>query len=407
MERSAEGPTQQLESAFQLFTRMSSQLEASYRVLEDRAAQLSEELAAARGERLQQLAEKERLANRLQRLLELLPGGVVVLDGFGHITDCNPAALELLGEPLNGLSWRQVVQRAFKPSSGEDGEVCLHNGREVSVSTRSLDPEPGQIVLLMDVSAQHALQAMLNRNRRLSAMGEMAAALAHQIRTPLASALLYVSHLGRDELAGADRQRVADKVVERLRHLEHMVGDMLQFARGGTFDMEDVPVDELVSELQQTLDPQLQACEGSLTISNRAPGAQLRGNRAALQSALLNLATNAMQACGRGVRLHWELALQPDHCVSLILSDNGPGIPEEIREQLFTPFFTTRPDGTGLGLAVVRAIVLAHRGEVLLKSSSPEGSAFEVRIPMGGHEHALPGGWNQAADHEARSALAG
>lgn len=401
MPQSSDGRARQLEDAFELFTQMSSQLEASYRVLENRVAQLSEELAAARSERLRQLAEKERLANRLERLLDLLPGGVVVVDGEGTVTECNPAAVALLGEPLQGVRWHEVIDRAFVPSSGDGGEVSLHSGAKISISTRPLDSEPGQIVLLMDVTEQHALQEMLNRNRRLSAMGEMAASLAHQVRTPLASALLYVSHLKRADLAETDRVRFTEKVVGRLRHLEHMVNDMLQFARGGSFDMEDFPVERLVDDFGQTLEPQLQASGGTLEIVDRSEGAWLRGNREALHGALLNLATNAIQACGEAPRLCLAIDCADDG-VRLQLTDNGPGIAPDTTQHLFTPFFTTRPDGTGLGLAVVRAIALAHRGEVWLQATGESGSCFVLRVPAAGGADALPSGAPRARGHGGR-----
>ena len=383
--------SQELEDAFALFNRMSKQLEESYQVLETRVADLSEELAAARSERLQQLAEKERLANRLQRLLELLPGGVVVMDGEGVVSDCNPAAASLLGEPLLGVRWHDVIARAFAPNVDGGSEVTLNNGRRVSISVRSLDPEPGQILLLMDVTEQHALGEMLNRHRRLSAMGEMVASLAHQVRTPLASALLYASQLASPALDGAARERFTDRVVGRLRHLERMVNDMLQFARGGSFEKEDFAVQDLLDDLVKTLEPQVEIAAGQLEVHNRAPGACMRGNREALQSAVLNLATNALQACHERPVLRFEIRRDGPAVVELVLRDNGPGIPEEVREKVFTPFFTTRPDGTGLGLPVVRAIVLAHEGELWMRSERGAGTTFGIRIPAGG-ERALHSG---------------
>jgi two-component system sensor histidine kinase FlrB len=389
MQAQSDGRAQQLEDAFQLFTQMSSQLEASYQVLENRVAELSAELAAARHERMRQLAEKERLANRLGRLLELLPGGVVVVDGEGRVSECNPAAVTLLGEPLGGRPWHEIIARAFEPQAEGASEVRLKSGRTVGISTRSLDPEPGQIVLLMDVTEQHALRKLVDHHQRLSAMGEMAASLAHQIRTPLSSALLYVSHLKRPDLAEDGRRRFADKALGRMRHLERMVNDMLMFARGGTFDMEDFQVERLVEGLLQTMEPQLAAAQGSMDIFNRHPGLVLRGNQEALQSALMNLATNAVQACGEGARLRLDIARRGDQ-VELQLHDNGPGIPDEVLERLFTPFFTTRPDGTGLGLAVVRAIVSAHQGEVWAAARPDGGSTFGVRLPAAGAGDALP-----------------
>ncbi len=405
MQPQSDGRAQQLEDAFQLFTQMSSQLEASYQVLENRVADLSAELAAARHERMRQLAEKERLANRLAGLLDVLPGGVVVVDGEGRVSECNPAAIALLGEPLSGRPWHEIIARAFESEADGASEVRLKSGRIVGISTRSLDPEPGQIVLLMDVTEQHALRKLVDHHQRLSAMGEMAAGLAHQIRTPLSSALLYVSHLKRSDLAEDGRRRFADKAMGRMRHLERMVNDMLMFARGGSFDMEDFQVERLVEGLLQTMEPQLANVQGSMDIFNRHPGLVLRGNQEALQSALMNLATNAVQACGEGARLHLEIARRGEQ-VELLLHDNGPGIPEEVQERLFTPFFTTRPDGTGLGLAVVRAIVHAHQGEVWAAARPEGGSTFGLLLPAAGAADALPSTFGSAAALSASTTTA-
>lgn len=393
---------EQLQEAFRAFNEISLQLSASYRDLELRVARLNEELAAARSERLKQLAEKERLANRLTRLLEALPGGVVVLDGNGQVQEYNPAALDLLGAPLLGLAWRDIARRAFAPRRGDSREVMLRDGREVSISARSLGEEPGQILLLHDVTETRRLQEMVNRHKRLSAMGEMAAKLAHQIRTPLASALLYVSHLARPMLEAHDRVRFAQKILARLRHLEAMVNDMLTFARGSAVSDESFATRSLADELEQALEPQLQACGGQLEIVDHVPGAVLTGNRQALLGALLNLATNSLQAVGAGPRLRLAIGRDVSGAIELRLSDNGPGIPEEIRERIFEPFFTTRPDGTGLGLAVVQAVVESHRGDVRVEARAEGGVTFVLRLPQGEHHEALPSGTGVADAIAAR-----
>lgn len=103
----------ELEQAFRAFNQRSLELEASYRELESRVALLNKELAAARSERFQELVEKERVAGRLEQLLEALPGAVVVLDGSGVVQECNPGAVAMLGKPLVGMPWREVADRAF------------------------------------------------------------------------------------------------------------------------------------------------------------------------------------------------------------------------------------------------------------------------------------------------------
>lgn len=383
MTQQATGRNRELEDAFNVFNRMSLQLESSYRDLEQQVAGLTAELAAARSERLRQLAEKERLANRLTRLLETLPGGVIVLDAQGVVQECNPVALTLLGEPLLGQLWRDVMQRACSAEySVDDSDIKLVNGRQITLSARPLGTEPGQILLLTDVTEHRALQNLVNRQQRLSAMGEMAASLAHQIRTPLATALLYLSHLNRPQQAEVERLRVTEKIRTRLRHLEGMVNDMLVFARGGgSGAIEKVGIDSVLDELRQTLEPQLQALNGELDIDNAAPGAVVNGSRAALAGALLNLASNALQSCGRGVRLCIAVRTPLPGRLTLCISDNGPGIPAACIDRIFEPFFTTRPDGTGLGLAVVRAVAEAHHGSVWVDSPPGQGACFGLRLP--------------------------
>lgn len=189
-----------LEQAFALFNQMSSQLSESYSLLEERVTELKGQLALVSAQRMEELAEKERLANRLQSLLDLLPGGVIVIDAHGVVREANPAALGLLGEPLVGMLWREVIARCFAPREDDGHEISLRDGRRLSIATRSLNGEPGQLILLNDLTDTRRLQEQLARHERLSALGRMVASLAHQIRTPLSAALLYAGHLSEQAL---------------------------------------------------------------------------------------------------------------------------------------------------------------------------------------------------------------
>ena len=371
----------ELEEAFGLFNRMSEQLSASYRLLEQRVAQLSAELVEARAARERSHDESTRLANRLQHLLSALPAGVVVLDILGRIQDHNPAAAELLGLPLRGASWMEIISRAFDPRPRDGHEISLKDGRLVSVATRALDPEPGQLVLITDLTATRELQDALARNERLSAMGEMVASLAHQVRTPLATALLYASQLGRAALSDADRERMAERILERLRNLERQVSDMLLFARGGAAILEPLALAGLIDGLAQTLAPQLAASGCRLHIDNRAPDAVLAANREALTGALLNLLENAITVCSGSGEIVLEIE-SADAAIDIRVRDNGPGIAPEIAARVFEPFFTTRASGTGLGLAVVQAVAQAHGGTVWVESAPGEGATFGLRLPV-------------------------
>src|SRR5690606_7651515 len=183
-------------------------------------------------QRIQELAEGERMARRLQNILDLLPGGVVIIDGHGRVREANPVARELLGEPLVGALWRDVISRCFAPRKDDGHEISLRNGRRVSLATRSLEDEPGQLVMLQDMTETRLLQEQLARHERLSSLGRMMASLAHQIPTPLAAALLYAGHLSERPLPFGQQQRFALRIKERLQELEHQIRDMLVFARG-------------------------------------------------------------------------------------------------------------------------------------------------------------------------------
>ena len=386
------GEKGELQNAFMAFNKMSLQLEASYRELEQRVHRLSDELAAARTERLRHLAEKEKLADRLEKLLNGLPAGVIVVDQGGTVRDANPAAVCLLGEPLVGEQWSHISRRVLLTTGSDANEVQLGDGRWVNIASCALESEAGRILLLNDVTDTRALQDTVNRQRRLSAMGEMVAKLAHQIRTPLSSALLYASHLTNARLADANRGRFAHRLLERLRYLESLVSDMLVFARGGSTGDEMFTVGDLIDDLLQLLEAQTALSDATWEIDNQAHDFVLQGSRQALLGAFANLANNSLEFAGKGARLLLSSQKRGSNGVEIRLTDNGPGIPENLRERIFEPFFTTRPDGTGLGLAVVQVTLAAHEGVVRVESHPQGGACFVIHLPSAGHARPLPGG---------------
>ncbi|MFJ4430050.1 sensor histidine kinase [Pseudomonas sp. NPDC089395] len=370
-----------LEQAFALFNQVSTQLNQSYSMLEARVSELKGELAVVGAQRMAELNEKERLANRLQNLLDLLPGGVVVIDDQGLVREANPAARELLGEPLLGQLWRQVIARSFAPRKDDGHEVSLRDGRRLSIATRSLDAEPGQLVLLNDLTETRRLQDQLARHERLSALGRMVASLAHQIRTPLSAAMLYASHLadGERELAPETRQRFAGSLKERLHELEHQVRDMLVFARGELPLTDRLTPKGLFQALQQAAQVHAQGhavrwqCDTHL--------GELLCNRDTLVGALLNLIENALQASESPARLKVHL-FRRQYSLHLCISDAGTGIQPELLGRLGEPFLTTKATGTGLGLAVVKAVVRAHQGSFQLRSKVGRGTCVSVVLPL-------------------------
>ncbi|WP_122438324.1 ATP-binding protein [Pseudomonas viridiflava] len=368
-----------LEQAFSLFNQMSAQLTDSYGHLEARVTELKGELAQAGVQRLQELAEKERLANRLQNLLDLLPGGVIVIDGMGVVREANPAAIDLLGQPLLGMLWRHVISRCFAPREDDGHEISLKDGRRLSISTRSLDAEPGQLVLLNDLTETRRLQEQLARHERLSSLGRMVASLAHQIRTPLSAAMIYASHLTEQELPMETQQRFAGRLKERLHELEHQVRDMLVFARGELPLTDRIAPGALFQALQNAAATHLQG--GAVRWQCDSVDGELLCNRDTLVGALLNLVENAVQASAGRTRLKVHVYSR-GNTLRLCISDNGSGMDQAALARIGEPFFTTKTTGTGLGLAVVTAVTRAHQGGVQYRSRVGRGTCAIVSLPL-------------------------
>lgn len=370
-----------LEEAFRQFVEMSDKLSASYAELEQQVEHLNEELARANQQREQELNEKERVTSRLESLLQLLPAGILVLDQRGRISECNPAAEDLLGTPLAGEAWIDIIKRSFSPREDDGHEVSLHDGRRVSLATRSLEGEPGQIVLLTDQTETRALQARMSHLQRLSSMGRMMASLAHQIRTPLSAAMLYSANLTQTELTAEQRIKFAGKVKSRLDSLEQQVRDMLIFARGETKLTDLVATEQLFRSLEDALDVPLSSADADCDCDNQTPGVYLQCNLEALIGALMNLVNNALQACGTGTELQIVAEFLDDQHLLLQVRDQGPGMNAEQLEKIMQPFFTTKPQGTGLGLAVAQVIARAHHGEFVLDSAPGQGTQAGFKLP--------------------------
>ena len=368
----------ELKEAFASFNFASSELQTSYQELQAQVAGLQNQLATAQRGRAEQARRNAELARRLTALLEALPGGVIMLDDSGVVRAINAAATDLLGDPLQDIEWQSVCHRAFNGMASEQGDLTLMDGRRISLAHKAMTPEPGRVLLLTDVTENRKFQELLDRHRRLVAMGEMAAALAHQIRTPLSAALLYTSNASRPELTAEHRGNLLDKATSCLTDLEQLISDMLQFARGASFSDSSFSVDELLSAVERSLRPVLRS-DQFLEITSPGSHIELNGNCEALVGAVLNLANNGLQSAGENARVSISVCMAGTS-VEIRVTDNGPGIEPGQAEKIFDPFYTSRPNGTGLGLAVVKSVAKSHGGDVVLEAAGVPGATFVLRI---------------------------
>lgn len=335
--------------------------------------------------------------------LDALPVGVVVLDAAGRITDANDTAVAFFGEPLWGLAWSTVLGRhTASPAghtSGTTPELTLADGRSLRLVRREIstvssgDPSGGgSILFLSETTRQRKLEEVLARHRRLATLGEMAATLAHQIRTPLSAALLYATNAGNGALPGERRHELLGKAVDCLHDLEFLVADMLRFAGGAQGSGEAALLDEVLAGVERAATALLRPGQ-ELRVGTVSPGLRLAGNREALGGALLNLVSNAFQAAGPGARVTVTADVSTEldgHTASIAVTDNGPGVPAAIRRRIFDPFYTTRANGTGLGLAVVRSVAEAAGGQVRVEDAPGGGARFVMTLPLATEPGVLP-----------------
>lgn len=371
-----------LTKAFAQFAQLSNQLSETYRDLETRVSELTKELEWEADQRIQVLKEKESLANRLEHLLNFLPGGVIVLDAKGIVTERNPVAIDMLGEPLMGSAWRDVIERCFCPRDDDGHEVSTHDGHKISIATRSLGSQ-GQIILLTDQTETRKLQAQLSRHERLSSLGKMVSALAHQIRTPLSAALLYAGHLGNEKITSTQRNDFSQKIVKRLYHMEQQVRDMLLFVKGDLVLNDRLTVSEISEALFEQVEPLLENDALDCSWQECNQNILIHCNKDVLISALMNLVNNAVQAVKGKIELRIEMFVDKNQlCIAVL--DNGTGIVGVNADDLQEAFVTTKSRGIGLGLAVVNTVAKGHGGrfELSNRKDNFQGAQAQIFLPI-------------------------
>jgi two-component system sensor histidine kinase FlrB len=345
---------------------------------------LNQQTAALEQERFSgELKQLRSQANYMDQLYSELPSGLIVIDGYGIIDQANRVASSLLGEPLKGQLWSAIIGRSFAPKNDDGHEISLKNGRRIQLSISSLEGQPGQLILLTDLTHTRELQEHIGKLKRLSSLGKMVASLAHQIRTPLSAAMLYGANLANKTLTESSRSRFQGKLMNRLQDLETQVNDMLLFARSGEQKIvEEVSLVALLEEVKDASESMITQVGGHLQCRLPDPDLLIMANKNALASAMTNLISNAIEATGKGAQLYITSARRGDDLVEISVMDNGPGIEKGRIAKVMEAFYTTKSQGTGLGLAVVQSITQAHKGTVEVKSEFGKGSCFTLVLPL-------------------------
>lgn len=387
-------------------------LSASMQGVIHRLKTQEKELERLHREEKQRAMQTEQLSEAVTRNM---PTGLLLVNSNGLITLANPAAQTVLA--MATLSYRRYDEALGKESRlARILAECLQDARtfqreEVEHYTPSGElrqlgvtispvyaPPPhlrgtaaestpakiaGALCLLSDLTELTALQKQVRLKESLALLGELSAGIAHEFKSALATISGYAQML-KSEAAAGEQATCADKIVQETRALTHLVTEFLRFARPLEFTPTSVDlralVERTVAELQQELRHAVISIQGEFGV--------VPGDSGLLRQALLNLARNASEAAGASagevrVTIHGEIKASGSTCLQRIeVQDNGPGISDADFPRIFMPFYTTKPDGNGLGLAIVQKIAVHHGGTVMARNRSEGGAEFVLQLPI-------------------------
>ncbi len=333
-------------------------------------------------------------------LVSSLPIGLIATGDDRAIRIFNTSAEKILGVaavnaigkfPENVLPVELSTE--FRTENADSGgviqkEIVLGDGsrRNRSLMTISLpvvDSEKrfaGNTLLIQDVSDVKELQVELRRNERLAALGKMAAGVAHELRNPLSSikglTLLLKGKITNDD----DGHTTADILVQEVERLNRSIGELLDYARPEKLELEKVDILDVIEKAVSLIAVDVEAAEVSLQM-DCAEGYHVKGDRDKLNQVFLNLLINSLQAVESKGTITIQAFRQEDHVVCSI-EDDGCGLDEENIAKVFDPYFTTKKDGTGLGLAMSAKIVEEHSGSIEIRSRLGAGTTVSVRLPV-------------------------
>jgi signal transduction histidine kinase len=403
-----------LEQAYKQFSLETEHLEMTYRNLQERFKAVQVTLQDSHTRLAGKLAELDFISRYLETILHHISQGILFIDLNGIVTTYNAVAQQILQIPEKELLFHPFsdhfddkflgfsLQEAFMTKicpkttflSWNQNSQMLELEIEatfVAMSQQSYPlahrqasspPIQGLLVLLRDITKFRRLQQLANHHDRLKDLGELAAHLAHEIRNPLGGIKGFATLLQQELKERPDLQQMAAYIVQGSDDLNQFVSHVLQYARSFQLHLENVDLIQLLEEIKQLMqvdpkwNPQIDFVIQSPVLTLMVPLDPQH-----FKSALLNIFVNAVQAMPTGGQL--SIAVEPDSSwVTLRIQDTGEGITAENLPKIFSPFFTTKETGTGLGLAEVHKVIQAHQGWIEVQSEVGKGSLFTIKIPL-------------------------
>lgn len=404
-----------LEQAFKQFSLESEHVERAYQLLQQRFESVQHLLQDSQTRMAGKLTELDFASRYLEAILGHMSQGILFIDLNGMVTTYNSAAQEILEIPEKELLFNSFKERMDDQYLGFSLQEALASKKcpkknfiswkqkgeikelEVEATFVSMNQHAyslqgqglpasiqGLLILLRDVTKLRRLQRLANHHDRLKDLGELAAHLAHEIRNPLGGIRGFATLLQQELKERPDLQQMATFIVQGSDDLNQFVTQVLQYARPFQLHVESVDLMSLIKEIKQLMQAD-SAWNDNVVFDihgQNSPQTVLLDPQL-FKSALLNIFVNAVQAMPNGgqliVTMEWEKSWLIMH-----IDDTGIGIPSENLPKIFSPFFTTKEQGNGLGLAEVHKVIQEHQGSIEVKSEVGKGTQFTIKIPLGG-----------------------
>jgi two-component system sensor histidine kinase HydH len=338
-------------------------------------------------------------------LISRLPVGIIATDQEGRIRTFNSTAAAMTGRSVESVQngepetvLPQEVSRFFSPHDNKDEmtdrAVSLAGADNIQYSLH-LSSLPvysqdsnfmGRVLLMYDLSELKRLEKEIQRHDRLVALGKMAAGVAHEVRNPLSSIKGFATLLGSKFKDGSQEHEAADLLVHEAERLNRSITELLNYARPTTLKKEQINLGDLVSSSLKLISSDAQALGVKTSLETDPDVPDITADRDRINQVLLNLYLNGLQAMEDSshekelkVSVHFD---DTEGRIRINVQDNGKGIPQESIDKVLDPYFTTKPEGTGLGLALAYKIIDEHDGTIRFKSTEGQGTTVIVTLPV-------------------------
>ena len=384
-----------LVNAFEAFQQQSIQLEESHKKLKEQLKHSQIDLAEKNKELARKVDEIQDIKERLSGILESITDAVFMTDYRGEIVTANYAA-RILFDPDN-KGEIEIISTAL--INIEDIAKTISTGRRIQdeeISCTILDEDKifmlsvlpiknskdRMVVILKDITENHSLKVRVEREDRMTALGQVAASVAHEIRNPLASIDGFARLLERDLPEG--QKRMAGKIVQGTRQLNYVVTNLLTYTRENSINCFPHDMALVIEEAAELVIPMAEDRDIGFNMKLK-DGVSAFIDGIQIKQLLLNLFINAVQACP--VKADGEINVELKKRRSTVVievKDNGCGIPSSKVARLFEPFFTMKDGGIGLGLAMCRRIADMHEGKLSVKSTEGKGTCFTLELKIKG-----------------------